>query len=193
MLHDLIEDEYDRPTIHHAFDVMFDNNDSFPFFVGGSPVSLASSHPSTIKIFQTWQVYIENVNPLLKLSHIPTLQPQIVEASTDTTKISKHFEALMFAIYLISVHSMSDEETRRTLGEEKRSLLARYHQAIQQALINVGFMKSNELVVLQAYLLYLVSLIPPQSRQYLWDRDKRLMLAHSTRLHNMLIRVLSSA
>ncbi|CRG91711.1 Protein TANC2 [Talaromyces islandicus] len=155
MLHDLIEDEYDRPTMHHAFDVMFENNDSFPFSVGGAQAPLADSHPSAIQIFQLWQIYINNVNPLLKIIHVPTLQARIVEAGADTANVPKSFEALIFAIYFISVHSMPDEEAEKTLGDNKKGLLAKYHQATQQALINAGFMKSNEIVVLQAYLLYL--------------------------------------
>lgn len=189
MLHDLIEDEYDRPTIHHAFDIMFEHNDSFPFSVGGPSTSLADSHPSAIQIFQLWQIYINNVNPLLKIIHAPTLQARIVEAGADTENVPKPFDALMFAIYFISVHSMSDEEAERTLGEDKKALLAKYHQATQQALINAGFMKSNELVVLQAYLLYLVGF------SFLWSLFycHQPNFPHSTLYHNMLTHGLYSA
>lgn len=136
---------------------MFGDTDGFPFIVGGSPVRITSLHPSAIHIFQLWQVYIDNVNPLLKLSHAPTLQAQIIGAGADPAEIPKPLEALMFSIYLIAVHSMTDGETQSTFSEDKAVLLARYHEATQQALINASFMRSNELMVLQAYLLYLVS------------------------------------
>ncbi|KAH8692070.1 fungal-specific transcription factor domain-containing protein [Talaromyces proteolyticus] len=158
MLHDSSEDELDRPTIHHSFDIMFENTDSFPFVVGGFPARITDAHPTAIQTFQLWQVYLNNVNPLLKISHIPTLQPLIVEACSNISKISKPLEVLMFGIYLISVNSLSDEEIRSGFGEEKTILLAKYNQAMQQALINAGFMKSTELMVLQAYLLYLFTL-----------------------------------
>ena len=61
----------------------------------------------------------------------------------------------MFAIYLIAVHSMADE-VHDMFQEARRLLLARYHHATQQALINAVFMRATELSVLQAYLLYLV-------------------------------------
>ncbi|KAJ5136070.1 hypothetical protein N7448_004624 [Penicillium atrosanguineum] len=148
----------DPPPIHHAFDKMFVNDtDSFPFGVGGSPTRITHLHPSAIRIFQLWQVYISNVNPLLKISHVPTLQPQIVAASADLSKVSKPLEALMFNIYLIAVKSLTDEETQTIFGEPRELMLARFNEASQQALINVGFMRSNELIVLQAYFLYLRS------------------------------------
>ena len=157
MIHDSSDEEYDGPTLHHAFDTMFENNDGFPFVVGGSMVSVTSSHPTAIQIFQLWQVYINNVNPLLKLSHITTLQAQIISAGANTAKIPKPLEALMFAIYFSAITSMTDDEVNNTLGEDRAILLAKYHSATQQALINAGFMRSTELMVMQAQLLYLVS------------------------------------
>lgn len=113
-------------------------------------------------MFRLWQVYIDNVNPLLKISHVPTLQGRIIGAAADPIEIPKSLEALMFAIYFIAVQSMTDEDVQSTFGEDKPVLLARYHKATQQALTNASFMRSNELMVLQAYLLYLVSTIHTQ-------------------------------
>ncbi|OGM50176.1 hypothetical protein ABOM_001137 [Aspergillus bombycis] len=159
MLRDTSDDENERPTIHHSFDTMFGDTDGFPFNACGSPAEITDLHPPGIKIFQAWQAYINNVNPLLKISHVPTLQSQVVEAATDPAKIPKPLEALMFGIYLITVTSLTDEEVKGTFGEEKAVLLSRYHQGAQQALINAGFMRSNELMVLQAYFLYLFSVV----------------------------------
>ena len=157
MADDSSDEEYEGPTLHHAFDTMFENNDGFPFVVGGAATSVTGSHPGPIQIFQLWQIYINNVNPLLKLSHIPTLQAQIVTAGANTAKISKGMEALMFAIYFSATTSMSEDEVHATFAEDKSVLLAKYHNATQQALVNAGFMRSQELVVLQALVLYLVS------------------------------------
>ncbi len=49
---------------------------------------------------------------------------------------------------------------QNTFDDEKSRLLAKYHRGTQQALINAGFMCSPDITVLQAYFLYLVSLIP---------------------------------
>ncbi|KAJ5088778.1 hypothetical protein N7456_012394 [Penicillium angulare] len=158
LLHGSDEDEDERPTIHHAFDTMFENNDGFPFIVGGSPGRITHLHPSPIQIFQLWQVYLNNVNPLLKISHVPTLQNHIVGAGADLPNLSKPLEALMFSIYLISVTSMTKEDVQSTFEKSKDALLAKYHGATQRALVNAGFMRSSDLMTLQAYLLYLLSI-----------------------------------
>lgn len=137
---------------------MFKNIDGFPFVVGGSPASVTSAHPEAIQIFQLWQFFISNVNPLLKITHAPTLQPQIISASADPAKIPRPLEALMFAIYFAAITSLTEEDVRATFGEDRNFLLKKYHDAAQQALVNAGFMRSSELMVLQALFLYLVTL-----------------------------------
>ena len=136
---------------------MFDNQDGFPFVIGGSYDLVTEYHPSGIQILQLWQIYLDNVNPLLKLTHTPTLQSQIIEAGANPAKIPKPLEALMFSIYFIAIISMQDEDVQKTFGEEKSILLSKYHHGCQQALINAGFMRSPDLITLQAYVIFLVS------------------------------------
>lgn len=135
---------------------MFENSDGFPFVVGGTPASVTAAHPTAIMIFQLWQIYISNVNPLLKITHTPTVQALIISASANPAKIPKDLEALMFAIYFAAITSLTEDEVHSTFGDDKAILLGRFHNATQQALVNAGFMRSNELMVLQALFLYLV-------------------------------------
>jgi hypothetical protein len=139
---------------------MFDNTHGFPFIVGGSCESVTDQHPSAIQIFQLWQLYLNNVDPLLKLTHTPTLQGRIIEASANLGKVSKSLEALMFAIYFMAITSIEDDEVLATFNELKPDLLRRYYTACQYALVNAGFMRNPDLTLLQAYLLYLVSAWP---------------------------------
>ncbi|KAK7426924.1 hypothetical protein QQZ08_006516 [Neonectria magnoliae] len=156
---DMLRDSSDEEgvgvsTIHRAFDRMF-ATDGFPFIIGGQPGPLARYHPPTIQIIQLWQIYIDSVNPLLKITHVPTVQAQIIEASSNIESAPKNIEALMFAIYLMAITSLEDVDVQRMFNEPKMELLGRYHTATQQALTNAGFMRDSDPILLQAYLLYL--------------------------------------
>ncbi|RYC65994.1 hypothetical protein CHU98_g260 [Xylaria longipes] len=140
-LPDSSEEEDVGSTINSAYDQMFGNTDSFPFAIGSQPQSVTDLHPSGVQIFQIWQIYLDNVNPLLKLTHTPTLQVQIIEASTNLTKVSKSLEALMFAIYLMAITSLTDDEVEQTFSESRSNLLMKYQHGAQQALFNAGFMR----------------------------------------------------
>ena len=146
-------------NLNSAYDKMFDNNsaEGFPFLVGSDSRTITSLHPPAVQIFQLWQVYLDNVNPILKMTHTPTLQGRIIEASANLEKVSKSLEALMFAIYLMAITSLQDEEVAETFNEDRSVLLKKYCAACQQALLNAGFMRNPDLTILQAFTLYLVS------------------------------------
>lgn len=150
-----------RSFIHSAFDKMFENQDGFPFIIGGSFAPVTHNHPSAVQVLQLWQIYIDNINPLLKITHVPSIQSKIIEATSRPHEAPKNIEALMFGIYVISINSIEDAEVQRIFGETKQELLGRYFPALQQALVNASFMRVPDFLTLQAYLLYLVSLFFP--------------------------------
>ncbi|PSS02088.1 fungal-specific transcription factor domain-domain-containing protein [Coniella lustricola] len=154
---DSSEDDSEGPLIHQAFDKMFDGADGFPFVIGGSLVSITELHPPTVQIFQLWQIYLDNVNPLLKIIHTPTLQGQLIEAAANPAKIPKPLEALLFSIYYMAVLTLTDDEVQETFKEERTRMMARFHRATQQSLVNAGFMKTADIVVLQAFVMYLLA------------------------------------
>ena len=120
--------------------------------------NLKSLHPSPVHIFRLWQTFLDNVNPLINLFHAPTVQQKILDATTDLDEIPKNIEALMFGIYAAATMSMDDEACKKLFGEDKEVMLARFQSGARQALWNSGYLRSSDIVVLQAFVLYLVRL-----------------------------------
>ena len=141
-----------------AMRVAYANGEALLF---GRPMlhTLSSKHPQPVHIFKLWQKFLDNVNPLTKIVHAPTVQLLVLEASTNAHKLLTSTEALMFAIYTSAVNSLTDEECRKIVGESRLVLLCRFSEAAQQALINAEFLRSSNIVVLQAFTLYLVRLL----------------------------------
>jgi hypothetical protein len=126
----------------------------------GSPrvQDLRQLHPSPVQIFRLWQAYLDNVNPLTKLFHAPSIQLQLLEVAADLDNIPKGMESLMFGIYSMAIASLTEDECLKAFGGERRALLSGYHSACRQSLMNAGYLRSSDLVVLQAFTLYLVGL-----------------------------------
>ncbi|KAK6845968.1 C6 transcription factor [Apiospora arundinis] len=63
-----------RLMVHTAMDQMYDNDDHLLFGSRSShnAVDLSTLHPEPIQIFRLWQIYLDNVDPLLKVTHTPT-------------------------------------------------------------------------------------------------------------------------
>lgn len=90
----------------------------------GSPktnVDLSTLHPTQGQIFRLWQIYLDNINPLLKVTHTPTLQTHIINAASDIANISPILEALIFSIYCVSVMSLAEDECHFFWIAEERS------------------------------------------------------------------------
>jgi len=117
----------------------------------------ASLHPTPDHMFKLWQIFLDNVNPLTKIIHQPTVQTVFSEVACDVTKVKKNFEPLMFAIYSTAITSLNDMECQKTFGEYRASLLARYFLGVRQTLMRARFLGTSEMSVLQAFVLYLVS------------------------------------
>ncbi|KAJ5210875.1 hypothetical protein N7491_010689 [Penicillium cf. griseofulvum] len=153
----------------NAADVLGDelgnDNDKFVYDVSDDYVILSTSvtrdaltelHPNALNIFKLWQAFLENVNPLTKIIHAPTVQQQILEAMSDLSKVSREFEALMFAIYCIALVSMQAEDVEKSLGESKNVLLSKCRRGAQLAFKNASLLRTSSSVVLQAFMLYLL-------------------------------------
>nr|ANM86355.1 putative transcription factor [Cladonia uncialis subsp. uncialis]AUW31218.1 putative transcription factor [Cladonia uncialis subsp. uncialis] len=126
-----------------------------------SAADLVALHPNPLIIFRLWQIFLDNVNPLIKIVHAPTTQRRLLDASADLENISKEWEALMFAIYLAAIQSMSADECQIIMGESKDILFRRFHSAAKSALLRANFTSSLDILLVQAFTLYLLAV-----RQY---------------------------
>jgi hypothetical protein len=157
------------PQLHHSKDAIPDSEteddletpaeDGADFVLGmtSSPSRTASLHPSTDHILRLWQLFLTNVNPLVKIIHQPSMQRVIEDAITALDHIPRGLEALMFSIYNAAIYSMRDSECLATFGEARSTLLSRYRLGVRRSLTRAHFMGSSDLLVLQALVIYLVS------------------------------------
>ena len=119
-------------------------------------IDLTATHPDVLQIFRLWQVYLDNVNPVLKVTHTPSLQGRIIQAAANLQEVDPTLEALMFGIYCTAILSLTPEECESIFGESKQVLSTRYQFGSQQALLKCGFLQSNDCECLTALYLYLV-------------------------------------
>lgn len=126
-------------------------------------------HPSVEQIPQLWEIFVENVDPLTKLIHVPTLQPVIQKATVNLKVIPRSLEALMFAIYSAAIMSLKDEQCRSDFGETRQDLLVRYISLTRTALLQAKFMETTSLLVLQALVLHLIVIRDISEPRAVWS------------------------
>lgn len=118
--------------------------------------STAHAWPSPAVVFKLWQTFLDRVNPFTKVIHVPSLQPFVVEATNGPRGLSSNIMSLMLSIFLMAVISMTEDECDKSLGTSKESATVTFSAATQQTLRRLDFMRTDDLVVLQALCLYMV-------------------------------------
>ncbi|KAF5229154.1 hypothetical protein FAUST_10626 [Fusarium austroamericanum] len=151
-------DAFYENVFSHAQDQMTVSDQDMLFGSRQSAVELHTLHPDPAHLFRLWQIYLDNVNPLMKVTHTPTLQARIVEAASNLKEISPTLEALMFSIYCMAILSLSQEECVTMFKQSKEQLSTRYYFGCQQALSNCNFLRTDNRDCLTALFLYLVSI-----------------------------------
>ncbi|KAK1726585.1 hypothetical protein CaCOL14_004372 [Colletotrichum acutatum] len=131
-------------------------------------IDLEDVTPSPVQIFRLWQVFLERVNPITKLIHVPSLQPLVVEAAANHSNVANNAQALLFAIYLVATLTMTESEARQMLDTSKEEALKKFTAGVKAALTKVNFLKNHDLMTLQALILYLVSLQGRYNRHAAW-------------------------
>lgn len=141
-------------------DQIYGKNDHFLFGVRHTPTILSTLHPEPVQIFRLWQIYLDNIDPLLKVTHTPTLQGRIIEAASNVSNVNSTLEALMFSIYAIAVMSLTVDECQNIFNSPRDELLGIYQYACQQALLNCGYLRTSDRECLTAFYLFLLSIGP---------------------------------
>ncbi|KAG6010053.1 hypothetical protein E4U21_000496 [Claviceps maximensis] len=143
---------------HHAFILGYRSAD----------VDLRKLHPLPIQSALLWSIYQENVEPLVKMLHVPSVDPVMCDARTDCDKLTPGNKALVFTIYLAAITSLEPNDVQIKFGASKDELLAQYRFAAEQALARANFLDSSDLVVLRAFTLFLVVVKRHEDSRFCW-------------------------
>ncbi|KID87431.1 Transcription factor, fungi [Metarhizium guizhouense ARSEF 977] len=135
----------------------FLTGEAVPLAMLGRHQSLADVHPTHDEAWSLWNAYVQNVESLCKILHIPTMAQMVDTISRKPASVSKGDECLVFSIYYLAVFSMPDADCLQTFNKQKNDLMAKYRSAVLQALVNASWLKTTSLRVLQAYVIFLVA------------------------------------
>ncbi|KAL2270776.1 hypothetical protein VTJ83DRAFT_147 [Remersonia thermophila] len=159
----------------------------YPAFIFGyrsASVDLRPLHPLPSQIPFIWQVYQENVDPVLKVVHVPSMTHNIKRLIHNLDDLTPSMEALMFAIYYAAITSLDEEEVKLNFNAEKADLVQKYRFAIEQALAKAEILTNPNFTVAQAFLLFLVLVRRHDDTRFAWTLTGLLIrISQSLGLH----------
>ena len=126
-------------------------------FSDGAEYTTEDLHPEPAQVLGLWQIFIDRVNPITRIIHVPTVQPLVAAAATGRRSPEKNKEALLFAIYTFATVTLSEVECRTLLRCSRDDAFNRFSKACRITFMRIGILQRYDLVVLQALVLYQVS------------------------------------
>lgn len=127
---------------------------------GHSPAndSTPLSHPPAEGAKLLCEIYLANVDPVLKILHAPSVRDYFLGITQQLacSPGAGGLDALRFAMYYAAVTSMSPNTCMQRLGEEQSVLLNRYHAGLRIAFARADLLQTEETSTLQALTIYLV-------------------------------------
>ncbi|KAK3696327.1 hypothetical protein LTR37_018063, partial [Vermiconidia calcicola] len=123
----------------------------------GAQQDVVQYHPTHEQAMMMWKTHVENVEPICRILHIPSTSVMVHISSQQPKSASKADECLLFAIYHFAIYSMAEDECAENFEQSRSTLLQRYHFAARQALVNAGFLRTTEMSIIQALVLFLLA------------------------------------
>ncbi|KAL4781952.1 hypothetical protein BJX76DRAFT_359385 [Aspergillus varians] len=125
---------------------------SFPFNSPTAPMVLPMLTMAQRQV--CWREYLENVDPLLKILHRPTTQALILIRDNRCYTLDPPSRALIQAVCLLAITSMSEVDISTTFENDKESVTRHCALLTEQALMAAKFLEAQDLITVQALLLF---------------------------------------
>ncbi|THW55598.1 hypothetical protein D6D20_09359 [Aureobasidium pullulans] len=105
-------------------------------------------------------VYFVQIDPILKMLHRPSVERLLLHEETclEISNKNSSADALQNAICYAAAGSMTDQQSRSLLGKSKFLLSEELCSACERSLVSANLISTSDMAVLQAFVLYLVSL-----------------------------------
>ncbi|EWG41036.1 hypothetical protein FVEG_03225 [Fusarium verticillioides 7600] len=151
---------------------------------GIASVSTAIYHPQRRVAIRLWKVFVDGVDPYVKVLHIPTAETTLYTVIGDPTKASNENLALCFAIYFAAITATPSDDALDITGEDKKQALLRYRMCLEQSMAQSDFLENPTIASLQAMAIYGAAMRVHNSCRAVWIMNGlALRAAQSIGLH----------
>ncbi|KAI0101980.1 hypothetical protein F4776DRAFT_676195 [Hypoxylon sp. NC0597] len=108
---------------------------------------------------QLCQVYLDQVDPIIKVLHRPSLSKSMLDGQCYLGYEAGHtsMTCLSSAVCYSALASMTEAQCQTTFSMDKRALIVEYREACEAELERSELLATSDITILQAFILYLVA------------------------------------
>ncbi|KAI0973607.1 transcription factor [Xylaria arbuscula] len=131
--------------------------------------SLQHLHPPLHQAVTLYAAFTDNVAPLVRIFHMPTLTRLYWDSIASVESLDKNTETLLFAIHYSAVISLTPEACLSILGETRDSAVEKFRFAVEQAMARGNLLYTQNMTMLQAVVLFLSALPNEEDSRAVWS------------------------
>ncbi|KAI0900828.1 fungal-specific transcription factor domain-containing protein [Annulohypoxylon nitens] len=157
--------------------------ESFLFRTTAPQVQTEIVNPPFYQIRQLWDIYVHNVDPLVKILHKPSVEQVLDGLSSSENGPRPELRALILAICYAAVSSLPSSQVRAEFAFGSESYVASFRSALEKALTDAQLSQTNDLRVLQAFIIYLTCLPRKEARSISLQASLAVRISRAMGLH----------
>jgi hypothetical protein len=146
----------------------------------------APTEPNPSLAVDMFNAYLEHVEPMYKVFHVPTLSAMVLEGKPYLGRDhdSPCNKALKAALHYAGANSLTVEECQARYGKQRDQLILEFRQMVDIALYKADALSTTDIATLQALVIYVASVRVRDSSRRAWsmtallDRIARAMNIH---------------
>ncbi|KAH6686793.1 fungal-specific transcription factor domain-containing protein [Plectosphaerella plurivora] len=140
--------------------------------------------PSANDIIVLWRIYLDRVDPVTKIIHVPSFRPHIIDAAAGFRNMSPQKKGLLFAMFTVACLALSRQEHLDLLGRRKEDTIDAYSASFKAVLVRYGYLNNYDLDTLRSLVLYAFVQKSPHGNANLWVFNGLLIsMAHRLGIH----------
>lgn len=126
---------------------------TYPFDTFGTNSYILQPPAETVTL--CWQIFSKNIDPLIKVLHLPTTESILQKGVHKTHSLQNGEHTVLFGVYLAVISIMSPDAVQANFGISKLSALSTYKGALEHALLRSNVVATDDLIILQGFVLSL--------------------------------------
>lgn len=134
------------------------------------PTDLERLLPARRRAIKLWQDFVLNIDPIIKVLHIPTIQPIVYAAISESQHAASDLHALLFAIYFSALTSTL-RDAENASSEEHQTELDHLKHGLEISLSLSDFLEQPTMYSLQAMTIFLGAFRSFGSGRSIWTMN----------------------
>ncbi|KAK9444435.1 fungal specific transcription factor [Metarhizium brunneum] len=160
-----IEEDQDQPSLlpRSEDENQVEASDTLLGLMGTPSIPIAADATNTSwklltrGALELWRIFTQNVDPSIKILHIPTAEVLFFEAIREPNAVSKDASVVLGAVYFAATSTLEDHEVQHVLGLNRFTALRHFRHQFQRSLSAANILEHPTLLLLQGLAIYLTA------------------------------------